>query len=51
MAYNHNNSTMVKNIHGTSDERYKIGNLHKKQEVHDCGRHGQHVVPGQGVLQ
>lgn len=30
MAYNHNNSTMVKNIHGTSDERYKIGNLHKK---------------------
>ena len=30
MAFNHNNSTMVKNIHGTSDERYKIGNLHKK---------------------
>jgi hypothetical protein len=29
-AHNHNDSTIVKNISGTSDDRYKIDNLHKK---------------------
>jgi hypothetical protein len=30
MAYNNNNSVMVKNINGTSKDRYVIENLHKK---------------------
>ena len=28
--FNHNDSTVVKNVNGTSTDRYKIDNLHKK---------------------
>jgi hypothetical protein len=30
VKHNHNNSTLVKNVSGTSADRYKINNLHGK---------------------